>query len=238
MCVKLRAAILARSMTKRTSAAERAEEERRRLGRMLRLERALWRAGLTEVAGVDEVGVGPLAGPVVAAAVVFSPGTEIPGVDDSKRLSPRRREALAEIIRMRAAAIGIGIGSLEDIAQLNIYHAALEAMRRAVEALPRPPERVLVDARTIPGLSMPQDAYVKGDGLSFCIAAASIVAKTYRDRLMTELDGAYPGYGFATHKGYDTPAHRAALARFGPCPAHRMSYRTVRDLCGAPGAAG
>jgi ribonuclease HII len=238
MCVKLRAAILARGMTKRTSAAERAGQERRRLERLLRLERALWRAGLTAVAGVDEVGVGPLAGPVVAAAVVFAPGTEIAGVDDSKRLSPRRREALAEIIRARATAIGIGIGSLEDIAQLNVYHAALEAMRRAVEALPQPPERVLVDARTIPGLAMPQNAYVKGDGLSFCIAAASIVAKTHRDRLMTELDGAYPGYGFAAHKGYDTPAHRAALARLGPCPAHRMSYRTVRDLCGARGPVG
>ena len=232
MCVKLRAAMLARSMTKGTAAAGEAEEERRRLGRMLRLERALWRSGLTEVAGVDEAGVGPLAGPVVAAAVVFEPGTEIAGVDDSKRLSPRRREALAEIIHERAAGIGIGIGSLDDIARLNIYHAALQAMRRAVEALPRPPQRLLVDARTIPGLAMPQDPYVKGDGLSFSIAAASIVAKTYRDRLMTELDRAYPGYGFAAHKGYDTPAHRAALARLGPCPEHRMSYRTVRDLCG------
>jgi len=232
MCVKLRAAMLAPSMTKGTAAAGEAEEERRRLGRMLRLERALWRSGLTEVAGVDEAGVGPLAGPVVAAAVVFEPGTEIPGVDDSKRLSPRRREALAEIIRARAAGVGVGIGSIEDIARLNIYHAALQAMKRAVEALPRPPQRLLVDARTIPGLAMPQDPYVKGDGLSFSIAAASIVAKTYRDRLMTELDRAYPGYGFAAHKGYDTPAHRAALARLGPCPEHRMSYRTVRDLCG------
>ena len=115
---------------------------------------------------------------------------------------------------------------------------ASEAMRRAVEALPRPPERLLVDARTIPGLSMPQDPYVKGDGLSFSIAAASIVAKTYRDGLMADLDGAYPGYGFAAHKGYDTPEHRAALARLGPCPEHRMSYRTVRELCGAPGTAG
>jgi ribonuclease HII len=238
MCVKPRAAMLARGMTKRMSSAEAADQECRRLGEMLRLERALWRSGLSRVAGVDEVGVGPLAGPVVAAAVVFEPGTEIPGVDDSKRLSPRRREALAEIIRARAAGIGIGIGSIEDIARLNIYHAALEAMRRAVEALPRPPERLLVDARTIPGLSMPQDPYVKGDGLSFSIAAASIVAKTYRDRLMTDLDGVYPGYGFAAHKGYDTPGHRAALARHGPCPEHRMSYRTVRDLCGAPGTAG
>jgi len=211
---------------------DRERDERMRLDAMLHFERLLWRSGLTDVAGVDEVGVGPLAGPVVAAAVVFPPGAEIAGVDDSKRLDPGRRDELAELIRTQATGIGIGVCGLEEIDRLNIYHAGLKAMKRAVEALPRPPQHVLVDARTIPDLEIPQNPYTKGDGLSFSIAAASIVAKTHRDRLMNDLDLAHPGYGFASHKGYDTPEHRAALERLGPCAVHRMSFSAIREICG------
>jgi ribonuclease HII len=211
---------------------ERERDERMRMDSMLHFERLLWRSGLSDVAGVDEVGVGPLAGPVVAAAVVFPPGTEIPGVDDSKRLDPARREELDDLIRARAAGVGIGVCEVDDIDRLNIYHAALQAMKRAVEALPRRPQHLLVDARTVPGLEIPQNSFTKGDGLNFSIAAASIVAKTYRDRLMTDLDGAFPDYGFASHKGYDTPEHRAALERIGPCAVHRMSFAAIREICG------
>ena len=211
---------------------ERERDERLRLAAMLHFERLLWQSGLTDVAGVDEVGIGPLAGPVVAAAVVFPPGAEIAGIDDSKRVDPARREELAELIRAQAAGIGIGLCEVEEVDRLNVYHAGLEAMRRAVAALPRRPQHVLVDARTIPGLEMPQNPYAKGDGLNFSIAAASIIAKTHRDRLMVELDRAVPGYGFASHKGYNTPEHRAALERLGPSAIHRRSFPAIDEICG------
>jgi ribonuclease HII len=207
-------------------------EERMRLDGMLNFERVLWRSGLEHIAGVDEVGMGPLAGPVVAGAVVFPPGTELAGVDDSKRLDPEQREELAAAIRERASGIGIGHADVGEIDRLNIYAAGLLAMRRAIEALPVPPEHVLVDARVIPDLRCPQNAFNKGDGINFSIAAASIVAKTHRDRLMTELDAKYPEYGFARHKGYATSEHQEAIRRHGPCPIHRMSYGFIRELCG------
>jgi len=211
---------------------ERAREERLRLAALLNFERVLWKSGVVRIAGVDEVGIGPLAGPVVAAAVVFPPGTEIAGIDDSKRLDPGRREELAIEIRGRAAGIGIGRAEVEEIDEINVYQAGLLAMRRAVEALPQPPEHVLVDAREIPGLPMPQNPFDKGDGLNFSIAAASIVAKTHRDRLMNELDRDYPQYGFARHKGYGTADHQEAIRRHGPCPLHRGSFPVLRELCG------
>jgi ribonuclease HII len=211
---------------------ERAREEQLRLDALLNFERVLWRSGLTRVAGVDEVGIGPLAGPVVAAAVVFPPGVAIAGIDDSKRLDPGRREELAAEIRERAAGIGVGLAEVEEIDRVNVYQAGLAAMRRAVEALPEPPEHVLVDAREIPGLAMPQNPFDKGDGLDFSIAAASIVAKTHRDRLMEDLDRRYPEYGFARHKGYGTADHQEAIRRHGPCPEHRASYPVLRELCG------
>ena len=160
--------------------------------------------------------MGPLAGPVVAAAVMFPPETDIAGVDDSKRLDPATRAALALEIRAQASGLGVGMASVEEIDGLNIYHAGLLAMRRAVEALPRPPQHVLVDARTVPGIEVPQNTFNKGDGINFTIAAASIIAKTERDRMMEALDHEYPGYGFATHKGYGTPEHRDALLRARP----------------------
>lgn len=207
-------------------------QERRRLESMLHFERVLWKAGIAHIAGVDEVGIGPLAGPVVAAAVVFAPGTEIEGIDDSKALDPDVRDALDAEIRARATGIGLGVVEVDDVDRLNVYHAGLHAMKLAVEALPTPPQHVLVDSRTIPGLPQPQNSFDKGDGLNFSIAAASIVAKVHRDRLMTELDGVYPGYGFASHKGYSTPEHQASIRRLGPCPIHRRSFDYIRELCG------
>jgi len=200
-----------------------------RLGVLLRPERQLWRQGYQHVAGVDEVGVGPLAGPVVAAAVLFRSDIRIAGVDDSKRVPPGTRMRLAAEIRARALGVGVGVVAVEDIDRLNIYHAALEAMRRAVAALALTPDYLLVDARTVPGLTMPQLPIIKGDARSFSIAAASIVAKVTRDTLMTELATLYPEYGFAEHMGYGTPAHLAAIQRYGPCPAHRRSFAPVRQ---------
>ncbi|HUI99998.1 MAG TPA: ribonuclease HII, partial [Usitatibacter sp.] len=181
---------------------------------------------------VDEAGVAPLAGPVVAAAVMFPPETEIAGVDDSKKLDAPTREALAVQIRARASGVAVGIASVAEIDELNIYHASLLAMRRAVEGLPRAPQHVLVDARTVPGIAMPQNAFNKGDGINFSIAAASIIAKTSRDAMMEALDRQYPGYGFAGHKGYPTPEHREALVRLGRTPVHRMSFPVLHELFG------
>jgi ribonuclease HII len=206
--------------------------EQARLDAMLNFERVLWRSGVQYIAGVDEVGVGPLAGPVIAAAVIFKPSTNIARVDDSKRLDPDARAELAVAIRREALGVGIGMATVEEIDRINIYQAGLLAMRRAVEALPVAPQHVLVDARTIPGIAAPQNPFTKGDGINFSIAAASIVAKTHRDALMEELDVRYPEYGFRQHKGYSTPQHQAAIRRFGPCVLHRMSYPFIQELRG------
>jgi ribonuclease HII len=206
-------------------------DETLRLDAMLNFERVLWKSGLRRVAGVDEAGMGPLAGPVVAAAVVFPPGAEIDGVDDSKRLDAPRREELAVAIR-QVAAVAVAVVEPREIDEVNIYQAGLLAMRRAVLALPEAPQHVLVDARPIPDLDMPQNQFDRGDGLNFSIAAASIIAKTHRDGLMVELDARYPGYGFAAHKGYATPEHQEAIRRLGPCAAHRTSYTYIDELCG------
>jgi len=200
------------------------------MGVLLRVERSLWKTGMTRIAGVDEVGVGPLAGPVVAAAVIVLPATALRGVDDSKTLSAVRREELAARIHACAPGIGVGIVEVADIDRLNIYHAALEAMRRAVLALPLVPDQLVVDARHIPGITIPQLALVGGDARSYSVAAASIVAKVTRDRLMRELDERYPQYGFRENMGYGTARHLAAIARHGPCPLHRRSFAPVRQL--------
>jgi ribonuclease HII len=211
---------------------ERERDERLRLSAMRHFELVLWKSGVRDIAGVDEVGIGPLAGPVVAAAVVFPPQTDIAGVDDSKRLDAATRAHLALTIRAKASGIGIGMASVAEIDRINIYHAGLLAMRRAVEALPRPPQHVLVDARTVPGVDVPQNKFDKGDGINFTIAAASIIAKTERDGMMEALDREHPGYGFATHKGYGTPEHREALLRLGPSAVHRMSFPVIHELRG------
>ena len=191
---------------------------------MLRREQELWTEGVSRVAGVDEVGVGPLAGPVVAAAVVFEPGCRIRGIDDSKKLSAARREALADEIRQRAASWSVVRVEPEEIDRINVLQASLSAMRRAVLQLDPPPQRVLVDGRAIPALSIPQETWIKGDARCFAIAAASILAKTSRDAMMIDYDDEYPGYGFASHKGYPTVAHRTAIRRLGPSPIHRRSF--------------
>ena len=212
---------------------EREREEAQRLDALLNFERVLWRSGIERIAGVDEAGMGPLAGPVVAAAVVFPPGAELPGVDDSKRLDAEVREELAAAIREAASGVGVGVVEVAEIDRLNIYQAGLLAMRRAVEALPVAPEHLLVDAREIPEIAIPQNPFEKGDGINFSIAAASIVAKTHRDALMVELDRRFPGYGFARHKGYGTREHQEAIRGLGPCPAHRRSFAFIEELCGA-----
>ncbi len=197
------------------------------MGALLRCERALWARGVEWVAGVDEAGVGPLAGPVVAAAVVLPRSFREPGIDDSKRLSPTRRERLAARIRSEACGVGIGVVEVEVIDRINIYRASLLAMRRAVQALPFRPEWVLVDGRAIPDLDIPQQRIVRGDQRSYSIAAASIVAKVTRDAWMRALHEQYPQYGFARHMGYATPEHLRALELHGPCPAHRRSFAPV-----------
>jgi ribonuclease HII len=201
-----------------------------RMGILLRTERALWATGITRIAGVDEVGVGPLAGPVVAAAVIVPPEMRVRGVDDSKTLRPALREELAERIRAEAAAVSLGVVDVDEIDRINIYQATLEAMRRAVVGLAVVPEHVIVDARTIPGIALPQTPIIKGDSRSYAVAAASIVAKVARDRMMRALHERHPEYGFAAHAGYGTPSHLAALAQHGPCPAHRRSFAPVRQM--------
>ena len=181
------------------------------------------------IAGVDEAGRGPLAGPVVAAAVVLSPARIIRGLADSKRLSARRRERLCAEILADAASYGIGVASVEEIDALNILQATLLAMQRAVWALSPAPLEVLVDGLHTPVLACAARAIVRGDSSEPAIMAASIVAKVTRDALMDELDARYPAFGFGRHRGYGTVAHLAALRAHGPCPAHRHSFRPVRE---------
>jgi ribonuclease HII len=197
---------------------------RRKLERLLRRERRLWADGIQRVAGVDEAGVGPLAGPVVAAAVIFPPGEGIRGVDDSKRLDPRSREELGARIRDSALTWAVGRVDPVEIDRLNVYRASLEAMRRALSGLAVRPEFVLVDGRAVPGIETPHEVIIGGDAACHAIAAASILAKTARDALMIGFDEQYPGYGFASHKGYATRAHRDAIRRLGPCAIHRRSF--------------
>lgn len=179
------------------------------------------------IAGVDEAGRGPLAGPVVAAAVILDPRWPVAGLRDSKLLAPARREALALVIRERAVAWATGSADVAEIDSLNILHATMLAMRRAVEALPVAPGEALIDGNRCPSLACRTRAIVKGDRDVAAISAASILAKTTRDALLVELDRIYPQYGFAQHKGYCTPEHLAALERHGPCVLHRRSFAPV-----------
>lgn len=201
---------------------------------MLLFEQALWTAGTTVVAGVDEAGMSPLAGPVCAAAVVFRPGSRLAEVDDSKKLDARARERLALEIRATAVAWAVGWASAEEIDTINIYWAGLLAMRRAVEGLDVVPQHLLIDARRLKDVPIPQERIVKGDARSLSIAAASILAKTSRDALMKELDEQHPGYGFAKHKGYPVKEHLAALEKLGACAIHRRSFGPVRVALGLP----
>ena len=179
------------------------------------------------VAGLDEAGRGPLAGPVVAAAVVLEPGTRIAGVDDSKRLTPEERESLYSEIRARAIAVGVGLVDAETIDRVNILQATRRAMGLALGALGLEPELVLTDFVALDGLRCPQRNLVNGDQRSATVAAASIIAKVTRDRMMAEADQDYPQYGFGRHKGYPTVEHLAALTAHGPCPLHRRTFHGV-----------
>ncbi|HET7789994.1 MAG TPA: ribonuclease HII [Gemmatimonadales bacterium] len=197
----------------------------------LERERALWSEGRSIVAGLDEVGRGPLAGPVVAAAVVFPAGFRpIRGLDDSKALTARARERLAAVIRERAAAFAIGAASVREIDRLNIRRASILAMHRALERLRVRPLAVLVDGLPIPELGVPHEAIVDGDARCHCIAAASVLAKTVRDRLMERLAARHPAYEWAHNKGYATADHLEALRSLGPTPHHRRSFAPVVEL--------
>lgn len=200
------------------------------LGRLSLLtvpESMLSRRGFRRIAGTDEVGRGCLAGPVVAAAVILPSGFTWPGVDDSKKLEPEEREALAAELRRRAVAFAVAVVSVREIDETDIRLASLAAMKKALTALDPKPDVVLTDAFPVPGFRCPQVPLVHGDALSISIAAASIIAKVHRDALMDELAQTYPAYAFDRHKGYAVAEHREILARIGPCPEHRLSFHGV-----------
>jgi len=221
---------LARLIRQRRCANRR---EGQRLHHLLRFELELWAQGIHLIAGVDEAGMAPLAGPVVAAAAILPQHYKLPGLDDSKKiLNERKRSDLAAIIKQDALSWAVGRAEVEEIDRLNIYHAGLLAMKRAVEGLHLKPEYLLVDARKIPQCAIPQKGIIHGDALSTSIAAASIIAKTTRDQQMIELDRIYAGYGFAAHKGYPTPEHLNALKTHGVLPIHRRSFAPVRETLG------
>lgn len=205
------------------------EEEEKRLRELSRHERIYWEQGFETLAGVDEAGRGPLAGPVVAAAVIISPGKLIPGVRDSKELTPRRREILFDLINAEALGVGVGIVGPETIDEINILQATLLAMEKAVSNLDPRPDGLLIDGMNRPDLDIFQIGINQGDCLSISIGAASIIAKVTRDRMMMKEDEHYPLYGFCRHKGYGTVFHLEALSRYGPCRIHRRSFRPVRS---------
>jgi ribonuclease HII len=212
------------------TAAGRKRSETWRLKRLLATESDLWSSGIVHVAGIDEAGRGPLAGPVVAAAVILPPGTAIRGVDDSKRLPAERREALFHEIRGAAVCIGVGAASSREIDRLNILRATHIAMVRALSRLRVPPERVIVDGLRVPVLPEDHIAVVDGDEKVHCVACASIIAKVLRDRLMTRLGRRYPHYGWENNAGYATPDHRDAIFSVGLTPHHRRSFELNSQL--------
>jgi ribonuclease HII len=206
--------------------------EGQRLRHLLRYETELWERGVVQVAGVDEAGMAPLAGPIVAGACLLPRDYRPRGIDDSKQLDARARDRLAEDIRKNAICWAVARAEVFEIDGINVYRAGLLALTRAVRGLTARPDHVLVDARKLPELGIPHTPIIHGDALSLTIAAASILAKTARDALMAELDLAHPGYGFARHKGYPTAEHFDALRRLGACPIHRRSFQPVRVALG------
>jgi ribonuclease HII len=202
---------------------EKEHKEKERIHKLWQFERKLKPAGYKFIGGIDEVGRGPLAGPVVAACVILPLELELPGLNDSKQIVAKERTILSEIIKRKAVAWGIGVVDHQEIDRINILQATKKAMVEAVKLIGHQPDYLLIDALKIP-VDIPQEAVVHGDTLSASIAAASIVAKTYRDSLMEMMDVLYPEYGFKEHKGYGTARHREAIARYGSCPIHRMSF--------------
>lgn len=201
-----------------------------RLKELMLMEKELCSKGYGCIAGVDEAGRGPLAGPVVAAACVLPPDLKIYGLDDSKKVAPKKRLELFQSIKEQATAYSVGIATSEEVDSINILAAAKLAMKRALDALPQQPDYILIDGRD--GLNIPiqNKAVIGGDGLVACIAAASILAKVTRDEIMCRLHEIYPVYGFDKHKGYATRWHLDAIAKYGPCPIHRRSFSPVKDL--------
>lgn len=205
--------------------------EKNRLISLCQYEQTFLKQGKEYIAGVDEAGRGPLAGPVIAAAVILPPTIQLYGLDDSKKISKEKREELSVAIKKCAIAWSLGEATVAEIEKLNIYHASLLAMKRAVEGLSTHPDHLLVDAVKIPYITISQTALTKGDSLSASIAAASIIAKTYRDKIMLAYHQQYPQYGFDKHKGYGTAEHIQALEKFGLLPIHRRGYAPVDKLC-------
>jgi ribonuclease HII len=194
-------------------------------------EDALYEKGVTLIAGTDEAGRGPLAGPVVAAAVILRKGAKIEGVDDSKKLTDKKRRQLIDTIKIEALAVGIGIVSPQEIDQINIYRAAKEAMISAIKALKIKPEYILADAMMLEeALGIPTESIIKGDQKSASIAAASIVAKVTRDEYMIEMDKLFPMYGFKQHMGYPTKTHIEAIEKYGICPIHRKTFEPIKSI--------
>ena len=190
----------------------------------LKYENEALSKGYNNICGVDEAGRGPLAGPVCAAAVILHKGEIIEGVNDSKKLTEKKREALYDVIKEKAVAYSIAFATVEEIEEMNILNATMLAMKRAVEGLEVPADYAMIDGNKIPDLIIPAECVVKGDANSMSIAAASILAKVTRDRLCAEYETEYPQYGFAKHKGYGTKLHREMILKYGPCKIHRMSF--------------
>ncbi|NPV71214.1 MAG: ribonuclease HII [Firmicutes bacterium] len=216
-------------------ALARIAEDRRRYEERWAYERRCWQQGFRVVCGVDEAGRGPLAGPVVAGAAVLEPGTYIQGLDDSKKLTPAQRERIYDLVVARADAVSTGIATVEEIDTHNIYRATIIAMVRALKGLSIAPDYVITDAVRLPGLPTPQLPVIDGDALCNCVAAASILAKVTRDRIMVDIDREFPEYGFCRHKGYATSEHLQALERLGPCPHHRTTFHWRSEQGTLPG---
>jgi len=205
------------------------ETEAERMERMIRYERHAYQQGATAVAGLDEAGRGCLAGPVVAAAVILPREWLHAEINDSKQLTAYQRERLFVVVQEHALSIGVGMASAEVVDRLNVLQATHVAMKEAIANLSMPPDFLLLDAVKLSKMPMPQCSIIKGDSLSLSIAAASIIAKVTRDRLMKEYEREFPGYGFAIHKGYGTQQHRKAIKQYGPSPIHRKTFRGVKE---------
>lgn len=210
-------------ITKYRKEIEQREKENARLSALYQKEKELQQRGYNYIAGIDEAGRGPLAGPVVAACVILKPDTYLPGLNDSKKISNEKRNMLAEMITKEAISIGIGLVNHEEIDRVNILQATIKAMVQAVAQMKFKPDYLLIDALKLP-VDIPQEGIIEGDAKCAAISAASIIAKTYRDTLMSEMDELYPEYGFKDHKGYGTLRHMEAINIFGPCTIHRKSF--------------
>ena len=197
---------------------------------LLKYEKELYKKGINLIGGVDEVGRGPLVGPVVAACVILPPNYELPGLDDSKKLSEKKRDKYYDIIMKDAVSVGIGIVDAKKIDEINILEASRLAMKLAIEDLDVKPEYILSDAMKLDNIDIPYEAIIHGDALSLSIAAGSVIAKVTRDRMMYELDKKYPEYGFAQHKGYPTKKHLENIAKYGVLENYRFTYKPVSDL--------